>query len=99
MFAGVLPFLHGLRRLIAARPARLSPAEREAADEKQVLRIARDANGKVTPALIALETDLTAAQAEEALQRMARKGYAAMHVTDDGRVEYEFAEFMRRLGP
>jgi len=99
VFAGVLPFLNGVRRLVAARRPRLSPSEKEALDEKQVLRIARDANGTVTPAMIALESDLTATQAEEALHRMTRKGYAAMRVTDDGRVEYEFPEFMRQLEP
>ena len=94
---GVLPFVNGARRLVAARRPRLSASEREAIEEKEVLRIARDSRGTVTPGLVALESDLTATQAEETLQRMTRKGYASMRVTDDGRVQYEFPEFMRGL--
>ena len=97
VFAGVLPLLHGLRRLAASRGPRLSSAEREALDEKQVLRIARASRGTVTPALVALESELTASQAEAVLERMASKGYAAMRVTDDGRVQYEFPDLMPRL--
>ncbi len=99
VFAGVLPFLHGLRRLIASRRPRLSAEEREALDEKQILRVAREAGGTVTPALVALESDLTAARAEQALERMASKGYVSMHVTGDGRLQYEFPDLARRLGP
>lgn len=98
VFAGLLPLLHGLRRLVASRRPRLSAQEREALDEKQILRVAREAGGTVTPALVALESDLTAAQAEQALERMASKGYASMQVTGDGRVQYEFPDLARRLG-
>jgi hypothetical protein len=98
VFAGVLPFLNGLRQVIASRGPRLSAAQREALDEKQILRIARDSRGVVTPALVALESELTTSEAEAALERMARKGFAAMRVTDDGRVQYEFPDLLPRLG-
>jgi hypothetical protein len=97
VFAGVIPFLTSTGKLIANLRSRPAPAQIEADQEKQALRIARDANGVVTPGVLALETDLTATQADEVLQRMTRKGYASMRVTDDGRIQYEFPEFMRRL--
>jgi len=33
-------------------------------------------------------------EVEKALDAMARMGYASLRVRDDGRVEYEFAEFL-----
>ncbi len=33
-------------------------------------------------------------EAEKALDAMAQKGYASLRVRDDGRVDYEFAEFL-----
>jgi len=50
----------------------------------------------VTPALVVLGSELTIEEAERALDALARKGYASMRVSDDGRVEYEFAEFLSR---
>jgi hypothetical protein len=99
VFAGVIPFVHGVQHLLAERRQRPSPAEREAQIEKRILRIARQEKGSVTPAIIALESDLTAAQAEDALQNLTRRGYAAMRVTDEGRVFYDFPEFQPPAEP
>lgn len=99
VFAGVLPFFRALQRLITSRSRRLSPADREALAEKEILRVARDTGGVVTPALAALKSDLTTERADEVLQRLVSKGYASMHVTDEGRVEYHFPEFGSRLAP
>jgi hypothetical protein len=99
VFAGILPLAEGLRRL---RRERLPPKQVEeqpqalltsAAAEKQILLAAKEEKGIVTPALIALKTELTIQEAEKLLEEMARKGYAMMHVRDDGRIEYEFPEF------
>jgi hypothetical protein len=97
VFAGVLPFVRGLQRLIAERPRKTTPAEREARDEKDVLMVARDSSGIVTPAIVALKSALTTERAEQVLQRMVTKGYAAMEVTDRGNVEYHFPEFRRQI--
>ena len=98
MFAGVLPFLRGLQRVIANRRPRLTPAEQEARDEKEILIAARDSAGVVTPAIVALKSALTTERAEKLLQRMVTKGYASMEVTDRGSVEYHFPEFRRQIG-
>ena len=99
VFAGVLPLAEGLRRLRLERPPRRQVEEEpqvllsSAAAEKQILLAAKEEKGLVTPALVALKTELTIQEAEKLLEEMARKGYAVMHVRDDGRIEYEFPEF------
>jgi hypothetical protein len=105
VFAGVLPACKGISGLIAERaeraaiedraePRRLDAKGAAARDEKAILRIARDAGGRVTPSLVALESDMSVDQAEKALDELAKKGHASMQVREDGRVEYEFSEFM-----
>ena len=96
LFLGVAPLAKGAQGLIARwRQNRVDPYEREALTEKEILRLAENEGGKVTPALVALKTHLTAEKAEEVLQRMVKKNYANMNVTTEGRVEYEFPEFRR----
>ncbi len=103
VFAGVLPALEGFRRLRAERAAGRvgGPAgeqRRLPSAEKQVLQAARDEQGRVTPALVALKTELSIGEAEKILEEMAQKGYASMQVNDDGRIEYHFPEFQGRVG-
>jgi hypothetical protein len=99
VFAGILPLAEGLRRLrqerLLKRPVEEQPQVllSSAAAEKQILLAAKEEKGLVTPALVALKTELTIQEAEKLLEEMARKGYAVMHVRDDGRIEYEFPEF------
>ena len=105
LFAGVLPASRGLSAILAARAnrpkieraARLDPHEIEAQDQKDALRVARDKGGRVTPSLLALESDLSVERAERALDALASKGHAALRVRDDGRIEYEFAEFLPQI--
>ena len=98
MFAGVLPTVEGIRRLLAERSQKkVDPQQRETLDEKEVLKIAQMENGTVTPSLIALKSSLTIERAEEVLQKLAARGYTSMEVTEDGRVQYEFPEFRRRI--
>ena len=93
VFAGVLPAISGIRRLGRAHteggPARLTAAEAE----RRILLAAREARGLITPALVALRTELSIEEAQGLLEQMARKGYAVMHVREDGRIEFEFPEF------
>jgi hypothetical protein len=102
LFAGVLPMTEGIRRLVSARRSKPAAAQREkpgvAAVEKQILLTAKEENGVVTPALIALKTDLSIQEAEKKLDEMARNGYTMMQIRENGRIEYEFPEFMPRLG-
>ena len=93
VFAGVLPASRGLSGLIAARSERKALEAKSAApridaksaaalDEKTVLRVARDKGGRVTPALVALESDLSVEKAELTLDGLAKKGHASMVVRE-----------------
>jgi len=102
MFAGVLPAVRGLQQILERRrEGRTRPQRRRRVDsaEKAVLLVAERNGGRVTPALAALNTHLTTEKAEQVLERLAKRSYAAMRVTDDGRVEYEFPEFRRLERP
>lgn len=95
VFAGVLPLAEGLRALLRRRQAeRLLTVKTQAQDERQVLTVAKAENGKVTPALIALKTELNTAKAEQILEHMVKKGYATIQVHASGHIEYEFPEFL-----
>ena len=107
-FAGTLPMIKGLtslvfgrQRLAASVPPQVGgatdPAPGRANAERQILMVAKEEQGWVTPALAALKTDISIDNAERILQSMAEKGHATMHVTDEGRVEYRFPEFAPRL--
>ncbi len=103
-FGGLLPAARGLSGLLQDRaraPAakRLGEKERAQEGERAVLRAARDRGGRLTPSLVALDCDLALEEAERILDGLAKKGHASMVVRDDGRVEYEFAEFMALGGP
>jgi uncharacterized SAM-binding protein YcdF (DUF218 family) len=100
IFAGVMPMVEGLRRLASQRrrPQLAAGAKPGGVtSEKQILLVAKEEKGVVTPALVALKTELSIQEAEKALENMAQLGYALMRVTDSGRIEYEFPEFMPRL--
>ena len=62
--------------------------------ERAILQAARDRQGKVTPALIALDSNLSIEEAEKALHYMASHGYATMEVTENGSIEYIFSDFL-----
>jgi hypothetical protein len=98
-FAGFLPAARGLAGIISARAAapaakRIGEKERALERERAVLRVARENGGRLTPALAALDCDMGVEEAEAVLEGLARKGHASMRVREDGRVEYEFTEFM-----
>ena len=97
-FVGVLPAVKGflsLRRV--GTPRRLRPPPPD--PQTEVLKIARRQGGRVTPALVAVDTPLSVEEAERALDQMVSGGYATMAVADDGRVEYEFREFLPPPAP
>lgn len=96
--AGALPFARGLRDFIGERSSRPSlpresAAEKDAALERSILRIAQDREGVVTPAAVALDSGASLDEAERVLQALVARNHATMEVRDDGRIEYLFAEF------
>ena len=93
-FAGALPAVKGFLSLRRLRTAARLHAPAPPDPQTQVLRIARRQRGRVTPALIAVDSSLSVAEAERTLDEMVRGGHASMTVAEDGRVEYEFREFL-----
>lgn len=99
VFAGILPLTRGLFKLLEDKNREKSFQKEKAVQdarypEKIILQTARDKGGKVTPALIALNSNLSIEEAEKALRYMASHGYATMEVTDNGAVEYVFTDFL-----
>ena len=97
-FAGVLPAVQAA--LTLRRRGRLRPPAAAAVDpQKEVLRIARNYRGRVTASIVALDTPLSIAESERALDELARNGHASLTVSEDGRVAYEFREFLPAIEP
>lgn len=102
----VVPVLGGLRR--AARDVSDSSQRRRAALEaqqaqerehrdtleKQVIRVAHERRGVVTPALVVLHTDLKLEEAEKVLETLAARGHAQMRIKDNGTIDYVFPELL-----
>jgi hypothetical protein len=98
VFAGAIPLLEGLRRAVfGKRGSKDSRLQKEADSEKQILRAAHEAGGRLTASAAALKTSLTIKEAQGILERMAKEGHAVMNVTREGLVEFEFPEFLPRL--
>ena len=100
-FGGLLPAARGIAGMIEARgtaPAARKASERERAleNERSVLGLARGKGGRLTPALVALDCDMGIDEAERVLDGLVKNGHASMRVREDGRIEYEFSEFLPR---
>ena len=98
-FVGLAPTIEGLLALRRVRSTSASELPKAPDPEHEVLRIARAQGGRITASVVAVESSLSLAEAEEALDGMARRGHATIAVTDDGRVEYEFREFLPPSAP
>jgi hypothetical protein len=111
VFAGILPMVRGISGMVSRRAAGLagaygrdnplpppSAASVKSDAEKELLLVAKESDGVITPAIAALKTSLSIDAADEILQDLARRGHATMVVGDDGHVEYQFPEFRPRTG-
>ncbi len=99
VFAGVLPCIRGGVRFftdlrLGSERRKLLPARKEEGIERAILTTAKEANGRITPAIVALNTNVTLENAEKALEDMVKRGYASMDIRDNGTVEYVFSEFL-----
>jgi hypothetical protein len=99
VFAGVIPLVRGGFRYFSDR--RLPEKRRRqmlesktATIERAILTVAKSEKGRITPALVALNTDAGLEEAQKALEDMVKHGYASMDVRDTGTVEYVFPEFL-----
>ena len=75
---------------------RVHPAGRSARPsiENVILRTAKGQGGVVTPAEVALEGDIPIEEAQQHLEKLAKKGFVEMQVKESGRIVYFFPEFM-----
>jgi len=98
---GVLPGFRGISKILQARVTSKEQKQIQSRSseirERIVLNLARDNHGKLTPAIVAVNSEVTIDQAEAQLREFADKGYAELEVTEDGRIEYIFPEFLPRL--
>jgi hypothetical protein len=98
VFAGVLPMIRGMSKMVQARVGKQEKQQIEGqtnqTHERIVLSLARSERGKITPAMVAVNSSLSLEDAEKQLQALVDKGYASLEVTDDGRLLYVFAEFL-----
>ena len=99
VFAGILPCVRGGVRFftdmrLRGERRRELPGRKEEGIERAILTTAKEEKGRVTPAMVALNTNVTLENAEKALEDMVRRGYASMDVRDSGTVEYVFPEFL-----
>jgi hypothetical protein len=99
LFAGLLPAARALSSMIASRASepvrrRLDERQLSAENERTVLRIARERGGRITPSLVVLGSSMALEEAERALDDFAKKGHATVRIREDGRIEYEFSEFL-----
>lgn len=62
----------------------LPPGEKPESSERQILRLAAAHGGVVTPQLVALETDLSLADAKRELRALVEAGYCTVDVGEDG---------------
>ena len=88
---GVLPTFGGLMSLIKNTiTRRKARRERPAWIERKILSMARKAGGTLSVVHVASSSGITLAEAQEALDGMAARGYVTQRITDGGSVEYDF---------
>jgi len=101
IFIGILPLLQSLKKIKFNSkgnkdfPIRNISPDRQLSSEKQILRVAKEEDGMVTPTIITLKADIPLEEASRLLDEMVKKGYATIYVSDDGRVKYEFPDFKK----
>ena len=91
LLVGVLPTASGAYKMIrnyvrSRREARSRPQRLE----QEVLRIARELDGRVTVVQVASRTSAPLDEIQQTLDAMTAKGYVSQNILDSGVIEYEF---------
>lgn len=109
VLAGLVIFFGGLAissgygawRMLTTKGARARapdavapPSGIDIALEARVLALAAKSNGRVTIAEVAVACAVPLEQAEKALDELAQRGHANMHITDDGQRVYVLEGFL-----
>lgn len=87
-FGAVLPLAIGVGSRISGFPRAYAALNASSNDEKELLE-ALERRGELAPAQAAIETSLTASQADRMLCELASKGYLEVRV-DKGKIHYTF---------
>ena len=101
VFAGLLPLLRGLSARFSRsntsshKTLKKSAKDEKARKEKEILRLAKKNDGKLTVTAASLESELTLEETEKVLSELSDRGYARMEVEDDGSISYLFPDFRR----
>lgn len=82
---GAFLFYHGIRQGRRRRMER---------NERTILKIIAEKEGRLTPEEVALETEITVEEAKTQLDGLCEKGAGEVQVTQDGRLLYVFFGFM-----
>jgi hypothetical protein len=100
LFFAIFPLKNTLSRIFNNKKVRQELSQNDGVrNQKTVLRIAKENKGIVTPAMVAMNSELSIEQADELLQDITKKGFADMRVRDSGKIEYEFLEFLHESDP
>ena len=76
------------------RMRRAQPVHRKESVEKTILKAAKTHGGMITPGIVAIDGDITIDKARDALETLAKKGYAEMRIKENGVIIYCFPEFL-----
>ena len=78
----------------SAETLRPSSDDASSSAEKRILEVAKGAGGVVTPADIAVNSDIDLDRAEEILKALVARGHCEIHVRKDGNVVYTVPSFL-----
>lgn len=91
LIVGVLPTASGLFKLLRRRiRTQRQMRERPRELEREVLRLAKQFNGRVTVVQVASHTHAPLDEIQQTLDSMTARGYVSQNVMDNGVIEYEF---------
>jgi hypothetical protein len=98
VFGGLLPMINGIQRMFrenaSRRESRSQPDRLQTGREKEILRLAQEQKGVLSPAVVALHSSLSIDEADQFLGDFAKRGVARIEVGEGGRVSYEFPDFL-----
>jgi len=99
VFLGAFPMIRGLKKIGRERQAVAqgrteSLEDHNQAAQRAILRQASKNGGVVTPASVAMASDLPIDVIDQTLQNLAARGYAEMNIRSNGTIEYLISEFI-----
>ena len=81
------------------QPREIEHRDRGGVIEKQILRSAKSNKGYTTPSEVALESEVSIEEAQQALDYLVSKGFAEMKVSKSGTIVYYFPDILTSDSP